>query len=35
MRCLPSLIVWSGFDVAPVDGIVINVLVVEIEIMTN
>ena len=30
MRCLPDLIAWSGFGVAPVDGIVMNVLVVEI-----
>ena len=31
-RCLPNLIVWSGFDIAHVDGIVMNVLVVEIKI---
>ena len=29
MRCLPNLITWSGFGVTPVDGIVMNVLVVE------
>ena len=29
MCCLPDLIAWSGFGVAPVDGIVMNVLVVE------
>ena len=27
---LPDLIAWSGFGVTPVDGIVMNVLVVEI-----
>ena len=31
MRCLLDLIAWSGFGVAPVDEIVMNVLVVEIE----
>ena len=30
MRCLSDLIAWSGFGVATVDEIVINVLVVEI-----
>ena len=32
MRCLPDLIAWSDFGVAPIDGIVMNVLIVEIEI---
>jgi len=28
-RCLPDLIALSGFGVAPVDGIVMNILVIE------
>ena len=31
-RCLSNLIAWSGFGVAPLDGIVMNVLVVEISL---
>ena len=31
-HCLSDLIIWSDFDVAPMDRIVMNVLVIEIEI---
>jgi hypothetical protein len=29
VHCLPDLIAWSGFGVAPVDGIAMNVLVID------